>query len=379
MSILALTCRRRGALHVRPFPPALLAVCALAAACSRGPAAEKQVRAAAVRAVKVQERDVPMEVRAVGRIVSSQSVVIRAEVSGRIVAVHFAEGQSVKAGDLLLEIEPRPYRAALAQAQARLAQDRARAANARADAGRYQKLLEQSFVAEQQHAAAQAEAAALEAAVAGDQAAVERAALDLARCAIRAPAPGRTGRLLVHEGNTVSPSEAQALLTIERRRPAYAEFSVPERYLAVLRTGDGTASPATVRTDGGVERLGVLDLVENAVDASTGSILLRVKLANEDEALWPGQVVEVRLQLELRRGARVVPAGAVAQGQQGDYAYVVTPQATAEMRPVVVEPAGDSEFVVLKGLSPGELVVTEGQIRLTPGARVQLLGEKGAQ
>jgi multidrug efflux system membrane fusion protein len=355
---------------------ALLLAVAIAPACSRPPAAEKQTRAAVVRAVRVVERDVPIETRAVGRVVSSQSVVIKPEVSGRIVAVHFTEGQNVKAGQLLLEIDPRPYRAALAVAEARLAQDRARARNARADAERYQKLLEKSFVAEQQHATAQAEAAALEAGVAGDQAEVERAEVDLARCAIRAPAPGRTGRLLVHAGNTVSSSDAQPLLTIERRRPAYAEFSIQERYLAALRTGEGDASPATVRTDGGVERKGTLDLVENAVDAATGSVLVRAKLANEDEALWPGQVVEVRLQLELRKAARVVPASAIAQGQQGDYAYVVTRQATAEMRPVVVEPAGDDEFVVLKGLSPGELVVTDGQIKLTPGARVELLDEK---
>jgi len=359
--------------------PAALVACLLGTACSRRPPAEKQARAAAVRAVRVEERDVPMEVRGVGRVVSSQSVVIKPEVSGRIVVVHFAEGQDVKAGDLLLEIDPRPYRAALAQAQARLAQDRARAENARADAQRYQKLLEKSFVAEQQHAAAQAEAAALEAAVAADRAAVDRAALDLAHCTIRAPSPGRTGRLLVHVGNTVLSADAQPLLTVERRRPVYAEFSIPERYLSALRAGGGAASPATVRTHGGVERQGTLDLVENAVDPATGSILLRVKLANEDEALWPGQVVEVRLQLELRKGARVVPAAAVAQGQQGDYAYVVTPQATAEMRQVVVEPAGDSEFVVLKGLSPGELVVTEGQIKLTPGARVELLAGRGGK
>ncbi len=357
----------------------LSVVLAAGAACSRPPPAEKQARAVAVRAVKVVERDVPIEVRAVGRIVSSQSVTIKAEVSGSITAVHFTEGQNVRAGDLLLEIDSRPYRAALAQAQARLAQDRARAANARADAERFRKLLEKSFVAEQQHATAQAEAAALEAAVAGDEAAVERAQVDLAHCNIRAPAPGRTGRLLVHAGNTVLSSDGQALLTIERRRPVFAEFSVPERYLPALRAGEDGASPATVRTDGGLERKGTLDLVENAVDPATGTILLRVRLPNQDEALWPGQVVEVRLQLELRSRARVIPAGAVAQGQQGDYAYVVTPEGTAEMRPVVVEPAGDAEFVVTKGLSPDELVVTEGQIKLTPGARVELLAERSGK
>jgi membrane fusion protein, multidrug efflux system len=306
--------------------------------------------------------------------VSSQSVVVRSEVSGRIVAVHFTEGQSVKAGDLLLEIDPRPYQAALAGAQARLAQDRARAGNARADASRYARLLEKSFVAEQQHATAQSEAAAQEAAVAGDQAAVDRAELDLARCAIRAPAPGRTGRLLVHAGNTVTGDAALPLLTIERRRPVRVEFSIPERHLPALRGAGGGSPPAWVKADGGIERPGALDFVDNAVDATTGTILLRARLPNDDDALWPGQAVEVRLRLELRPGALVIPAGAVAQGQQGDYAYVVTPQRTVELRPVVVEPAGDDRFVVLKGLAAGELVVSEGQIKLTPGAQVELIG-----
>lgn len=352
--------------------------CSLAAACS--PAADvrkgKTVRAVAVRAVPARERDVAIEVKAPGRIVSSQSVVVRAEVSGRIVAVHFAEGQAVGAGDLLLEIDPRPYRAALEEARAKLAQDLARAENARTDAERYARLAEQRFVADQQHATARAEADAFAATVAGDRAAVERAALELSRCAVRAPAPGRTGRLLVHLGNTVQAGDATPLVTIERRRPAYAEFSVSERHLAALRAGPARL-PATVRTEGGLEREGRLEFVDNAVDPATGTILLRVRIENEDEALWPGQVAEVRLQLELRKGATVVPAGAVAQGQQGDYAYVVTPQRTVELRPLVVEPAGDELFVVAKGLRTGELVVTEGQVKLTPGAAVELLEAGG--
>jgi multidrug efflux system membrane fusion protein len=359
-----------------PSRVVVAAACALALACSRQPRGPKPARAIAVRAVAVAARDVPMEVRAVGRIVSSQSVVVRPEVSGRILAVHFSEGQTVKQGDLLLEIDPLPYRTALAQAQARLAQDRARAGNARADASRYAKLLEKSFVAEQQHSTAQAEATAQEATVAGDQAAVDRAELDLTRCAIRAPAPGRTGRLLVHVGNTVSADTAEPLVTIERRRPVHAEFFIPERYLAALRLAGGAAPPVWVKTEGGLERQGSLEFIDNVVDAATGTILLRAGLANEDDALWPGQAVEVRLRLELRRGALVVPAGAVAQGQQGDYAYVVTAKRTVELRPVQVEPAGDDAFVVVKGLAAGELVVSEGQIKLTPGAQVELIGEK---
>jgi multidrug efflux system membrane fusion protein len=352
----------------------LAVACMLALACSRKEAGVRPPRAVAVKAVTVKERDVPIELQAVGRIVSSQSVVVRAEVSGRIVASHFTEGQNVKAGDLLLEIDPRPYRATLAEARARLAQDKARAANARADANRYRELLEKRLVAAQQHGAAAAEADALEAAAEGDGATVERASLDLARCFIRAPGSGRTGRLLVHEGNTVSAAAAQPLLTIERRRPAYAEFSVPERHLAALRAGGG-ALTVWVRTEGGVERQGTLDFVDNAVDPATGTVLLRARLANDDEALWPGQVAEVTLRLALRRGALVVPAGAIAQGQQGDYAYVVSAKGTSELRLVQAEPAGGDEYVVSSGLAAGERVVTEGQVRLTPGSAVEVIGQ----
>jgi multidrug efflux system membrane fusion protein len=350
--------------------------CAFALTCTQNPAGQKPARGVAVKAVAVVQRDVPIEVRAVGRIVSSQSVALRPEVSGRILAVHFVDGQTVRTGDLLLEIDPRPYRAVLAQAKAKLAQDRARAENARADATRYADLLENRLVADQEHAAAAAEADALEAAVAGDQAAVDRATLDLVRCSIRAPIEGRTGRLLVHVGNTVSANSAEPLLTIEKRRPVYAEFSIPERHLAALRSNGQTASPAVVHTEGDLERKGTLSFIDNAVDPATGTILLRVQLANDDEALWPGQIVEVRLRLELRTGAKVVPGSAVAQGQQGDYAYVVTRKKIAEMRPVVVEPAGDNEFIVTRGLSTGELVVTEGQIKLTPGAKIEIVGDK---
>jgi multidrug efflux system membrane fusion protein len=167
-------------------------------------------------------------------------------------------------------------------------------------------------------------------------------------------------------------------VTIERRRPAYAELSIPERYLSSLGAGRAAGLPAWVRTEGGTERQGSLEFVDNAVDAATGTILVRVRVGNEDEALWPGQVAEVRLRLELRPSARVVPAGAIARGQQGDYAYVVSAQGTAELRPVVAEAAGDTEFVVLKGLAPGELVVTEGQVKLTPGAKVEVMAARDA-
>lgn len=348
------------------------------AACSRGDTGKAAgPRAIPVRAARAVEKDVPVEVRAVGRIVANQSVAVRAQVSGPIVAVHFTEGQQVKQGDLLLEIDRRPYAAALAEAKAKLAQDRARAENARADAKRYAELVEKEYVTRQQYDAARANAAALEATVVADEAAVQRAALDLSYCTIRAPAAGRTGRLLVHAGNLVAASGPEPLVTIEQVRPVFAAFSIPERHLGVLR---GRTSGLTVRVrPSGTEQdvPGTLAFVDNAVDPTTGTILLKARVDNADEALRPGQVVDVFLRIAERSRAIVVPASAVAAGQQGDYAYVVSEERKAQLRPVVVAQAGDAETVIEKGIAAGELVVTEGQLKLRPDSPVELIEERG--
>jgi multidrug efflux system membrane fusion protein len=354
--------------------PLLLALAALGAACSRGDG--KAAGAGArpqVRAVAAVERDFPVEVRAVGRMVSAESVAVRAQVSGTLVGVHFKEGQAVRKGDLLLEIDRRPFQAAAAEAAARLEQDRVRAANARDDVKRYAGLVEKEFVTRQQWDAAQANAAALEAQVAADEAALERARLSLAYCTIRAPISGRTGRLLVHAGNLVSAGTPEPLVTLEQVRPVFAEFAIPERHLAALRARRGPPAPVEILTTGATAPVrGVLAFVNNAVDAGTGTILLKARFENEDEALWPGQPVDVTLRIGERARAVVVPASAVSSGQQGDYAWVVA-DGKAQVRPVVVDQASETEVVVSKGLSPGEQVVTEGHLRLRPGAAVEVL------
>jgi multidrug efflux system membrane fusion protein len=367
--------------HPRPSAVLLLAALSAASACSRGEGkAATAGRPVPVRAAAAVEKDVPVEVRAVGKIVSSDSVAIRAQVSGALVAAHFTEGQAVKKGDLLLEIDRRPFQAALSETTARLAQDRVRAENARSDATRYAELVEKEFVTRQQYEAAKANAAALEAQVTADEAAVERARLALAYATIRAPISGRTGRLLVHPGNLVSAGSPEALVTIEQVRPVFAEFAIPERHLGTLRARQGP--PPTVRVSSaraGAAIEGTLAFVNNAVDPATGTILLKAHIPNEDEALWPGQLVDVSLRIAERAKAVVVPSSAVAAGQQGDYAYVVTSEKKAQLRPVVVEQAGEAEVVVSKGIAPGEVVVTEGQLKLRPDAPVEVLDDEAAR
>lgn len=332
-------------------------------------------RAVPVRTAVAEARTMPIELRAVGRIVANRSVAIRAQVAGPIVKVHFREGATVREGDLLLEIDPRPHRAALAEAEARLAQDRARAENARADATRYADLVEKEFVTRQQHDAARAAALAAEAQVLADEAAVQRARLNLSHATVRAPLSGRTGRLLVQEGNLVAAGAGEPLLTIEQVKPAFAAFSLPERHLPALRDWRSRRIVARVHAGGATAGEGPLEFVDNAVDPQTGTVLLKARLDNADEALWPGQIIDVSLHVGDRPGAIVVPAAAVAQGQQGDYAYVVGPEKKAELRLLKAEPAGDREVVILSGLSAGERVVTEGQVKLSPGALVEPLGE----
>ncbi len=365
-------------LHSRPALALAAASVAVAlTACSNEGAAAVGPRPVAVRVAAATERDVPIEVRAVGRIVSAASVQLRAQVTGVLLATRFTDGQTVRKGDVLVELDARPYAAVVAEARARLVQDRVRAENARADAARYAELAGKEYVARQQHDAAQANAAALEAQLVADEALLERARLNLEYCTIRAPISGRTGKRRVDPGNLVPAGGPDPLVTIEQVKPVFAEFAVPERVLAALRARAGAPPTVRVRTAGGPEVTGTLTFVDNAVDLSTGTVLLRARLPNEDESLWPGQTIEVRLEVGERTRAVVVPAGAVAAGQQGEYAYVVGADRKAQLRQVVVDQAGEREAVIGKGIAAGEQVVVEGQLKLRPGALVEVLQDEG--
>ena len=355
---------------LRLLPLAVLWVAALPACRGTDPAglAAKPVL---VRVATAVEKAMPVEARAVGRVVSSQSVVIRPQVTGQLVAARFTEGQTVRQGDLLFEIDRRPFEAALAEARANLARDQARAVSARADATRYEGLAAKEYVTRQQAEGARANAGALDATLEGDLAAIEQAQLNLAYCTIRSPLTGRTGRLLVHPGNLVN-AGAQDLVTIEQQKPLFASFTLPERHLTALRAAGPGAAVQVEPASGGPSAPGTVEFVDNAVDQATGTVLVKARLPNQDERLWPGQAVEVRVQLADRPRAIVVPSAAVAQGQQGDYAWVVKDGAV-EVRPVTVEEAGEREVVVQRGLAAGEQVVVEGQVKLVPGTRVETM------
>jgi multidrug efflux system membrane fusion protein len=330
----------------------------------------KGTRPISVRTAVAVEKSAPVEVRAVGRIVSARSVALRPQVSGLLVAARFTEGQRVAEGQVLLEIDPRPYAATLAEARARRDQERARAENSRAETARLAELAGKDLIGKQEFETARANAAAAAAGLDAAEAAVQRAELNLSWCTLRAPTSGRTGRLLVHPGNLVAAGGAEPLVTIEQTRPVYAAFSIPERHLGLLRQR-GQAQTVQVRTSGGVETTGTVDFVDNAVDTATGTILLKARIPNQDEALLPGQIVDVTVALAERAKAVVVPVAAVSQGQQGDYVFVVKGDRSVEQRGVAVDQVLGDEAVIGRGVAAGETVVTEGQLKLVPGAKVE--------
>jgi len=339
-----------------------------------------------VTVATVAKKDVPLLVRAVGAVEPMESVQIRSQVAGQLQQVHFREGQEVKKGDLLFTIDARPHRAALLQAQGALARDRARARDAEATAKRLESLVKKEYVTQQQAESARAEANAAQATLLADEAAVETARLSLAYCAIRSPISGRTGSVLVKAGNVVKVSDT-ILVLIDQLRPIYVSFSVPERALPQIRARIRDRLPVLAqpsdqkpgevpeaRTMRGEAQQGELTFVDNAVNTVTGTILLKGTFANADESLWPGQYVVVTLTVGEQREAVVAPAVAVQRGQQGQYAFVVKQDGTVESRPVTVGSSDERQAVIDKGLAPGEVVVTDGQLRLSPGTKVQVKG-----
>jgi len=354
--------------------PALTATTILLAACGGGEQQRRVQPVVPITAAKVVEKTVPVTFRAIGHVEPIATVAIKARIGGELQKAWFAEGQGVPKGATLFTIDARQYEAALRLAEAQLAKDAALLAKAESDTRRYQGLVKQDFVTKEQYEQIVATAAALRAAVEADQASVDNARLQVAYCTITAPIEGRTGTLNVKVGNLVKADDSTPLVTINQMRPIFASFSVPAQLLPQLTKHDGNriTVTATLPQNPGPAEEGTLTFVDNAVDTATGTILLKATFANKDERLWPGQFVDIVVTLGEEPNRIVVPAPAVQTSQQGQYVFVVKDDQTVELRPVKVDRMDEAEAVIEKGLTAGETVVTDGQLRLIPGARVEI-------
>lgn len=351
----------------------------------------------------VVRKTIPVQLRAIGNVQAYSTVSVKAQVGGELTGVHFKEGQDVRKGDLLFTIDRRPFEAALEQAEATLAKDMAQEKQARenlardvaqakladVEVRRYEDLVEKGIVAREQYDRTRTNADALQAAVRADQAAIEnaqasiradKAAIENAKirldyCTIRAQTDGRTGSLIVHQGNIVKADDTTPLVVIHRITPIYVDFALPEQNLMDVKKymASGRLKVEAVPTGNETQPAqGELTFVDNAVDRATGTIRLRATFQNKDRALWPGQFANVVLTLTMQPNAIVAPLQAIQTGQDGQYVFVVKRDRTVESRPVVVDKTLETEAVVQKGLQPGETVVTDGQLRLVPGAKVEI-------
>ena len=330
-----------------------------------------------VTVVRVERRSVPFQVQATGTVESMRSAAVVSQVGGLLLHVRFHEGDEVAQGQVLFEIDPRPFAAAAQQAEANLSRDLAQADAAVRDAARYAALVKDKFVTEEDYQAKQAAADALTATVRADSAALTMARLNLGYATIRAPIAGRTGSLLLHEGNQVIANQSGSpLVTINQLRPILVRFPVPATQLPELQRRAGQRLHVLVRPAQDTTMYeGDLAFVDNHVDASTGTVLLKGHFDNAAGRLWPGEFVDVTLVLGDQADALVVPAQAVMNAQQGTYVFLVTPAGTAKQQPVQVQRTLDTLAVIAQGVAPGDLVVTDGQSRLTADARVEVRGE----
>ncbi len=319
-------------------------------------------------------QDVPVTLKAIGSVEASNTVKVRARVGGELTRVAITEGQDVRAGDLLFTLDARPYESALLAARADSARSAAQAASAQAREQRYAELIAKDYVTKQDYEEARAAAGALRATLQADAAAVQNARLNLGYCTIRAPISGRTGAVFARQGNLVSANDANPLVVIEQIVPTQVAFGVPEQRLPEIRryASAGTLKVQVTSSGETVVHDGVLAFIDNAVDRDTGTILLKATFPNEDQSLWPGQFVDVALVLTTLAGATVVPTAAVQSGQQGDFVYLVKPDQTVALQPVTVTLRTENQTVLSAGVAPNDRVVTDGQLRLFPGAKIDI-------
>ncbi len=340
-----------------------------------GPAAMMNM-AIPVKVEAARSQDIEIVLRALGTVTAYNTVVVRSQVSGELVKVAFTEGQTVQAGELLAQVDPRPYEVALAQALGQQQQNLAQLENARRDLKRYQTLLKQDSIARQQLDTQAALVRQYEGVVKSDQAAVDSARLNLTYSNITAPISGRLGLRQVDQGNLVSSSDANGLVVITQTEPIAVVFSLPEtqlpQVLAQLRAGRQPVVQAYDRSDTQLVASGVLETVDNQIDVATGTVKLKARFENADQALFPNQFVNVHLLVETRPDVTAIPVAAVQQGSIGSYVFLVQADDTVEVRPLELGAINGAWVAVNKGLQHGERVVVEGTDRLRAGSKVQV-------
>lgn len=329
-----------------------------------------------VTVTAVTQAAVPVDIQVIGSVEPVSTVPIRAQITGELTSVNFKEGDDVTKGQVLFTLDRRPLEAVLAQAEAALARDTAQAANARAQAARYQDLALRGIATREQVDTTKTAATALDAVVDADRAAIENAKVQIQYATIVSPLTGRTGALQVHPGSLVRANDTSPLVVINQVAPISVSFSVPERQLPELKRymAKGTVS-VTAEIPGQADReKGRISFVDNLIDRATGTIRVKGTFDNGNRRLWPGQFVNVTVTLTTVPDAILVPTMAVQTGPQGPFIYVVTKEQTSEARPVTVERTHGEDTVIASGVTPGETVVTDGQLRLTPGSKVAIKG-----
>ena len=368
--------------------PALVA-CMLAAACTLGACSDKSsAQAEAKKSAptvpvltgQVVEKSMPMRLHAIGNVETVASVSVKARVDGQIVTTHVRDGQDLRKGDSLFQLDPKPYQSQLEQAQANLTHDQAQLDYLRGQEKRYQDLLKRNFVSQEGYAQVAANFRGAEASVSADEAAVQHARINLGYTMIRSPIDGRAGKVMLSEGNMVKANDTVAMVVINQLAPIYVSVSVPEQYLNEIRARQHKASlRVEVQLEKGKTIAGKLGFIDNAVDVATGTIKLRGIFSNDDRQLWPGQFVESWVTLRDDEKALVVPTQALQVGPKGQYVYVVKEDSSAELRPVQVARTEGVETVIAGGLKAGETVVVDGASRILPGAKVSPKSPEGVK
>ena len=324
--------------------------------------------------------DVPVYLQGIGTVQAFNSVTVKSRVDGQIMQAFFVEGQEVKAGDRLFQIDPRQFQTALELARAAMQKDEAQLVSAQADLARYSRLMNSGYQTQQAFDTQRALVSEIQASIKSDQAQIDTATLNLGYADIRAPFDGRTGARLVDPGNLIHASDNTALVTITQVRPIFVAFTIPQDQLGQIQHYQSEASLMVEALDSDgkdVLAQGKLSLIDNQIDQTTGTIHLKATFDNADEKLWPGQFVNARLILTIAKGTVTVPATAVQQGAEGYYAYVLKPDLTVERRTVEVARFQSGRAIVVKGVAPGEKIVTDGQYRLSPGAHVRIVQGAG--